>query len=133
MLIRRLTSDERAWLDGRLEEYDAAHLPKGGSGEVHLGMEEEGRLVAALDGEITVGDIFYLSSLYVEPEYRGQGIGRQLVEAMEQEAAALGARMIRLDSFSYQGEGFYARLGYELVGSYEVADGIEERFYLKRL
>lgn len=128
-----MTREELGWLDEKLEEYDAAHLPKGPGGEVQIGIELDGRLVAALDGQITVGEIFYLSSLYVEPEFRGRGLGRQLIEEMEREAAALGASMIRLDSFSYQGGEFYARLGYELVGSYEIGDGIEERFYLKRL
>ena len=54
--------------------------------------------------------------------------------ALEHRAKALGANMIRLDTFDWQGKSFYESLGYEIVGKYENAeDGFTEYFFLKRL
>ena len=38
---------------------------------------------------------------------------------MEKKAHQLGANMIRLDTFDWQGKEFYKTMGYEIVGSYE--------------
>lgn len=109
------------------------HLPKASEGAVQIGVEEAGRLIAGADGQMTVGSIFYVSTIFVEAEYRRKGIGRHLLEEMESRAVGLGASIIRLDSFSWQGREFYLRLGYEIVGSYELEAGLEEFFFMKRV
>lgn len=53
---------------------------------------------------------------------------------VERRAKLLGANMIRLDTFNWQGRDFYRSLGYEEVGFYEnVEDGFTEHFFLKRI
>ncbi|GAA0692696.1 hypothetical protein SAMN04487885_12614 [Clostridium cadaveris] len=53
---------------------------------------------------------------------------------IERRAKLLGANIIRLDTFNWQGREFYTSIGYEEVGSYEsVEDGFSEYFFLKRL
>lgn len=61
-------------------------------------------------------------------------IGTLLMKEVERRAEKLGANMIRLDTFNWQGRDFYRSLGYEEVGSYENnIDGFSEHFFLKRL
>ena len=53
---------------------------------------------------------------------------------MEKKAQELGANMIRLDTFEWQGRGFYEALGYKQVGQYtNDEDGFSEYFFLKRI
>ena len=53
---------------------------------------------------------------------------------MEKRAKALGANMIRLDTFDWQGKEFYEALGYQQVGHYtNEEDGFSEYFFLKRI
>ena len=74
-----------------------ARLSGGGSGEFR-------GLVAVLDGRAvglahylfhrscwTLNDICYLQDLYADPEVRGTGIGRALIEAVYGKAAEAGA------------------------------------------
>ena len=53
---------------------------------------------------------------------------------MEEKAKQLGANIIRLDTFDWQGKDFYLALNYEQAGYYRNnEDGYEEYFFLKRL
>ena len=74
-----------------------ARLSGGGSGEFR-------GLVAVLDGRAvglahylfhrscwTLNDICYLQDLYADPDVRGTGIGRALIEAVYEKAAEAGA------------------------------------------
>ena len=64
-------------------------------------------LVAELDGKLvglthyvfhrhgwTIGDTCYLQDLYADPEVRGRGIGRKLIEAVYAAADAMGAASV---------------------------------------
>ena len=56
------------------------------------------------------------------------------MQEMESRAKKMGANIIRLDTFNWQGKDFYEAIGYEMVGSYENKfDGYSEHFFLKRL
>ena len=51
--------------------------------------------------------------MYVEPEVRGQGVAKQILDHLEAGAEALGARRLVLETGSYQTEaiGLYRRAG----------------------
>jgi N-acetylglutamate synthase-like GNAT family acetyltransferase len=55
----------------------------------------------------------WLASVYVDPNQRSRGIGRQLVERVMQEARAL--RVPNLYLFTLDREAFYASLGWEAI------------------
>ena len=56
------------------------------------------------------------------------------MECIENRAASLGANLIRLDTFDWQGVDFYKSLGYEQVGYYKSeSDNFSEYFLLKKL
>ena len=121
-------------LEDMLDTFDAAHIGFRIAGRVSLGFFEDGRMIAGVDGCMTAFHILYVSTLFVEENHRRMGLGRQLMEAVEQRAKELGADMIRLDTFNWQGKTFYEALGYEIIGQYEnTADGFSEYFFLKRL
>jgi GNAT superfamily N-acetyltransferase len=55
----------------------------------------------------------WLAAVYVLPEFRGQGIGSQLVKAIEETGKRL--QVERLYLFTPDREAFYARLGWSLL------------------
>ena len=55
----------------------------------------------------------WLAAVYVVPEYRHRGIGAALVNAIVAKATALGVEALYLSTVGR--EGFYARLGWEVV------------------
>ena len=134
MKVVNLNRKQLEDIESRLEEYDEKHITYRLEGEIHIGIEEEGKIIAGLDAEMTAFKILYVSTLFVDEAYRRKGYGTRLVQEMEKKAHQLGANMIRLDTFDWQGKEFYKAMGYEIVGSYEnKIDGFAEYFFLKRL
>ncbi|GAA2759333.1 GNAT family N-acetyltransferase [Actinopolymorpha rutila] len=83
-----------------------------------LVVEDGGRLVggalAFRGGEAGPGCDVTLRIIALVPEHRGRGIGRRLVERVEQEATRLGVRGIGLGAD--EAVGFYQHLGYRGKG-----------------
>src|SRR5215207_2696166 len=81
-----------------------------GQERVCLVAEANGQTIgtAALDGA-------ELATFFVLPEYQGQGIGAQLLTAIEAQARRQGITHITVDS-SLTGAAFYARMGYLRTG-----------------
>lgn len=74
--------------------------------------EEEGEILGCCALEIVWRDLAEVKSLAVSSSAHGRGIGRSLVEAVEQEAVQLG--LDRVFALTRE-EGFFSRLGYEIV------------------
>ena len=72
--------------------------------------------------------------LWVDETCRGLGIGRRLMEEAEARSIEAGCEALRLTTASFQGPGFYERLGYRLFGRLEdCPPGEDLLFYVKRL
>ena len=56
-----------------------------------------------------------LSLLWVAEPLRGQGYGKKLLEAAEDEARSQGCGAVLLSTFSFQARPFYEKNGYEVV------------------
>ncbi len=72
---------------------------------------------ALLGGAVgrTWGECCELQQLWVDSTCRRQGLGTQLVRAFERAAAGRGCRRIYLETFSFQAQSFYDKLGYALA------------------
>ena len=134
MTIIDLNQEQVEDIEERLEDFDESYITYKMDGEIQIGIEDDGKLVAGLDACITKFKILYVSSVFVDEEYRRKGLGARLMHEMEKRAAAMGVNMIRLDTYDWQGKEFYEALGYECVGHYDnKEDGFSEYFYLKRI
>ena len=134
MTIIDLTEEQAEDIEERLEAFDESYITYKMDGEIRIGIEDDGKLVAGLDACVTNFKVLYVSTVFVDEEYRRKGLGARLMREMEKRAAAMGVNMIRLDTYDWQGKEFYETLGYECVGHYEnKEDGFSEYFYLKRL
>ncbi len=122
-------------IEARLEEYDEKYTKQDLEGIIQIGIvDDNNHLIGGLDACVTTFKILYVSTLFVDEEYRRQGYGRQMIEEMEKRAKSLGVNTIRLDTFDWQGKEFYQALGYQVVGHYEnKEDGYAEYFFLKRI
>lgn len=134
MRIIDLNNEQVDDIEERLEDFDEKYITYKMEGSVRIGIEEDGKLIAGLDAVVTAFKILYVSTVFVDENYRRKGAGAMLIKEMEKRAKAMGINTIRLDTFSWQGKDFYEALGYEAVGHYENAeDGYSEYFFLKRI
>ena len=97
-----------------------------------LVLRENGQVVAAGRGVTNMG-LVEIRGLWVEPDRRGQGIGRRLLAAIEAEAARRGCSRAALDSYGFQAPGFYLRRGYREWGRLDYPNGAARHFFVKDL
>lgn len=103
----------------------------------------EGRVLVAEDaGGALAGCVFLkmirsdaaeIKRLYVRPETRGAGLGRKLSEQVVEEARALGAARVLLDTGVYDtaAHALYESLGFRRIGPYpESGNDAEVQPYL---
>lgn len=74
----------------------------------------------------------FVELLWVDGALRGCGIGTDLMARAEAVAARRGAKHIYLDTFSFQGDGFYQQLGFEVFGELEDFPPGHRRIWLKK-
>ena len=134
MEIIDLNEDQVEDIESRLSSFDENYITYKMDGCIQIGVEDDGKLIAGLDACITAFKILYVSTVFVDEEYRRKGIGALMIREMEKRALAMGANNIRLDTFNWQGKEFYEALDYQCVGQYDnTEDGYSEYFFLKRL
>ena len=94
---------------------------------------ETGDFVGGLLGS-THWNHFFVSAVFVDEQFRRNGIGRELLRRAEALAIEQGCDAIYLDTFDFQARGFYEKLGFKVFGRLENYPPSNERFYLvKRL
>lgn len=130
MEIIDLNEDQVEDIESRLSSFDENYITYKMDGCIQIGVEDDGKLIAGLDACITAFKILYVSTVFVDEEYRRKGIGALMIREMEKRALAMGANTIRLDTFNWQGKEFYEALDYQCVGQYDnTEDGYSEYFF----
>jgi GNAT superfamily N-acetyltransferase len=108
------SSEEIQFLEDRLYEFNSTKTGKDdGQLFAFLIRNDQQEIIAGLSGW-TWANACELQTLWVHPSYRGQGYGRSLLEAAEQEAQDRGCKVILLTSYSFQAPEFYQKYGYTL-------------------
>ena len=96
----------------------AEFAPPGGA--FLVGYDSDGRALCG-GGVKRLGDgVAEIKRMYVVPEARGRGLGRELLVALEDAARALGYTRVRLDTGAKQpgAEAMYRSAGYRDIGNY---------------
>ena len=126
-------SNSRDYSPEYIEYNIATHTP-----EVLLKRAEEGHMYVACDCSriIGCGTIApYWSSLtesilltiFVLPEYQGKGVGRAVIETLEQDEYFLRAKRVEIPA-SITGVNFYRKMGYDYKNGVEgLEDGVMYR------
>jgi GNAT superfamily N-acetyltransferase len=85
-------------------------------------------LVADLDGELVgtgvgtaSGPVGWLGTIFLAPEWRGQGLGRAITQELLDRLAAGGCRTIVLEATS-EGRRLYERMGFEVQTRYRILE-----------
>lgn len=74
----------------------------------------------------------FIELVWLDEALRGTGLGTELMAKAEAVATKRGARHVYLDTFSFQGDGFYQKLGYEVFGELGDFPPGHRRIWLKK-
>jgi len=112
-----------------LLKYNLKYLENSQVQELGIFLEnEEGEKVAGLIGK-THGNWLTIDYLWVHESLRGNDIGSEIINKAEVESKSRGCKYAFLNTFDFQAEGFYIKLGYKKVFSLDEYPVTGKRHY----
>ena len=72
----------------------------------------------------------HIDILWVNENYRKQGLGSKLLQAAESEAKKRGCHSVHVDTMSWQAPDFYKKHGYKVIGQLEDIPLGNKKFHL---
>ena len=116
----------------RLREYNGAAANTRDGCQLALFLhDDQERLMGGICGRFW-GECLEIDTLWVEASWRGQGIGKRLLQTLETEAISRGCCQITLTTFSFQAPAFYQKLGYHVFGLFGGFGNGHQKFYLQK-
>ena len=111
--LTELTSEHD--YDDMSKKFPGEHVPP--HGRILLAMHSDSVAGCIALGKMSDG-VCEMRTLYVRPAYRGRGVAKQLVDALIDEARAIGYTYMRLDTLGFMQN---AHQIYRSVGFYDIA------------
>lgn len=105
-----------SFLDEKLDDALVAMTGHAESQPLGTVVRVDGRIVAGAHG-LAWGQCCELLTLWVDEDYRHQGIASRLIEAFEADAARRGCRQVVLFTHFARPPTLYLRMGYEVAGT----------------
>ena len=97
--------------ESRAPDYEKTHVN-------WVATDTQGQTIGVLTADL-LWDWVYIDELWVSPDHRGEGLGRQLMQRAEAFAGEEGCSGVWLWTQSWQAEQFYSRLGYSEFTRFE--------------
>lgn len=119
-------------LNERLLQFNTEHAPWQRETFTIVAKDDGGRTGGGVRGVVNMG-LIEIRGLWVDEDLRGTGLGRQLMDRLEQEARDRGAGRAALDTYDWQARKFYEQLGYVLFGTLPYPDGANRFYMVKEL
>lgn len=95
-------------------------------------LNANGEIIAGCVSRMYCWNVLYIDILWVDENYRHQGLGSKLLEYVENTAKEKCCCLIHLDTFDFQAKDFYLKHGYEIFGILNDCPKGHCRYYLKK-
>ena len=117
------------WVHTQLQLHNQPYMEDSADFSWHV--EEKGEVVAGIVAE-SVCDTVEVHYLFVKESCRGRGLGKKLLQAVEQKAKEAGMKRIRLNTYSFQAPAFYQKNGYRLLLKLDPAFGSCQKYFFEK-
>ena len=128
------SSADMDFMEDRIYEHNSTRTGRTDGALFGFFIRGEGGVITAGCTGWTWAGACEITTLWVHPSLRGQGIGKELLASAEAEATAKGCEVILLSSYDFQAPPFYQKMGYELIFKLEdFPPGHRNNYLIKRL
>jgi ribosomal protein S18 acetylase RimI-like enzyme len=131
-ILETVDPKDTEFIQNMLNQYNLRFAPPDNHQALTLlACDQEKTIIAGLVG-VTYWGWLHIEILCVDENLRQQGIGRQLLQAAEEEAVRRGCRYSHLETHTFQSLGFYEKHGYQVYGELPDLPYGYSKFYLKK-
>lgn len=129
------TNAEAETLNDKVNSFVAQQVSFDGDTEVlkDYVIKENGLIIAGIRSCFYLGECLAINVLFVEESHRLKGLGALLLNQVEVDARAMGAKLNHLDTFNHQAKDFYLKHGYEIFGVLENCPAEHKRYFMKKI
>lgn len=111
----RLVEHNKAASEAIRERFEPDNLPS--RPVAAYAVDEAGELLGGCVGNtVDLWRWLTIDLMWVSPDHRGEGLGRELLDAVEAQARERGCRWSKLNTWEFQAPEFYERCGYVVYG-----------------
>jgi len=96
-----------------------------------IAKDQEGSIIGGIHGEL-YWEWLHIDTLWVDEQYREQGIGSDLLKQIEASAVSKGFYGCHLETTDFQAMEFYRKNGYEIFGELDGKPKGHTWFYMKK-
>jgi GNAT superfamily N-acetyltransferase len=135
-MIDRLSAADARFLSERIVEFNSSLVPFTQSPPfvpIAYGFKDgRGDRLGGITATVYCWKVLCIDVLWVSENYRGKGVGSELLRAVEDEAREMGCALAHLDTFDFQAKNFYLKHGYEVFGELDDCPPGHKRIFLKK-
>ncbi|MGI2856322.1 GNAT family N-acetyltransferase [Shewanella algae] len=128
-LLQQVDDDLQNELIDKLRTYNHSYINESSKPLAAIARDSEGQLIGGVSGRSIYRQLL-IEVVWVAKEHRGSGLGSRLMALCEQEAIKRGCLAAQLDTLSFQAPAFYAKQGFEVVGSVSGIPGSPDRYFM---
>jgi len=134
--IKECSAEEAEFISDKLLEFNLSKMPPNWEQEedfywISKKIEDDnGNVIAGVVGYANCWKEAFLDIIWVDDNYRKQGLGTALINAFEIDVKEKGCTLIHLDTFDWQSKEFYEKNGYQVFGVCLDCPKGHKRFYL---
>ncbi|MEM5732220.1 GNAT family N-acetyltransferase [Shewanella algae] len=128
-LLQQVDDDLQNELIDKLRTYNHSHINETSQPLAAIARDSERQLIGGVSGRSIYRQLL-IEVVWVAKEHRGSGLGSRLMALCEQEAIKRGCLAAQLDTLSFQAPAFYAKQGFEVVGSVSGIPGSPGRYFM---
>lgn len=123
--------DDVRFLLRKLHEYNVSQTGLDGESITIFLRDNNKQIIGGVHGW-TAFNYLHVDVLWLREDVRGNGFGKRLLLAVEQEALKRRCRYAQLDTFSFQARGFYEKLGYRAFAELDDVAGKHKWYFMKK-
>lgn len=131
----RGSADDREYLDDKIVQFNSMQVPFTQTENfinIDYIIKERDTIIAGITAILYCWKCLYINIIWVNDQFRHQGLGTQLVKKVEMDAKELGCTLIHLDTFDFQAKEFYLKHGYTIFGELDDCPPGHKRFFFKK-
>lgn len=134
--ITSSTEKDKHWIEDKIDDFNRKQLSFTGKTletPLNFVIKDGSTLIGGITSCFYFEEALSIGVLFVDEKYRHKGIGTLLLNKVEKEAKAKGAKLAHLYTFDFQAKDFYLEHGYETFAILENCPKAGHKcFYLKK-
>ncbi|APO47190.1 GNAT family N-acetyltransferase [Paenibacillus xylanexedens] len=128
--------EDANFIEERIVEFNASNVPFTAPipfSKINKNIKNEnGEIIAGINCVYYAWHCLLIDALWVNSDYRNNGLGTDLLNSIELSAKEFGIKLIHVDTFDFQAKDFYIKLGYEVFGVQNDCPPGHKRYYLQK-